>query len=438
MESIDLLVSARWIIPVNPAKDTLTDHSIAVRDGVILGLLPSSEAKAKYQATKSLDLGEQALIPGLVNAHGHAGMALFRGIADDLDLMSWLNDHMFPAEKQWVSYPFVLDGTTLAAAEMIRSGTTTFADNYYFPDAAAEAVLAAGMRAQLCFPIIDFPTNWAATPDQHLELGLAAEKQYRGHPQLKINFGPHAPYTCSDETLIKIKKLDDELGIGIQMHVHESQAEVDGELKKRGQRPIARLKQLGLLSSTFQAVHMTTLSDEDIDTIAATGVQVMHCPESNLKLASGYCPVHKLQQRGINVGLGTDGAASNNDLDMLGEMQTAALIAKTVSMEATALPAYETLAMATINGARALGWDDQIGSLEVGKRADMTAVALDDLESQPLYDPVSHLVYASTRNQVTHVWVDGKPLLNNRTLTRLDKDAIIANAKTWAGKLSKR
>ena len=437
MQSIDTLISARWIIPVNDARETLENHSIAIDQGVIVAILPSAQAAQEYQASHSIDLGDQALIPGFVNTHGHAAMAIFRGMADDLELMTWLNDHVFPAENKWVDYDLVRDGTELATAEMLRSGTTTFSDNYFFPDASAESVLKAGMRAQLCFPTIDFPTAWGAGPDEHIDNGLKVMATYAGHSHIKVNFGPHAPYTCSDEPLLRIKALAEEHGVGIQMHVHETQVEVDGELERRGQRPIRRLKDLGLLSPNFQAVHMTALSEEDINDIVETGAHVMHCPESNLKLASGFCPVHELQKRGVNVALGTDGAASNNDLDMLGEMRTAAMLAKAVSGDATALSAYDAIKMATLNGAKALGWDKEIGSLEVGKRADITAIALNDLESQPIYDPVSHIVYASTRDQVTNVWVDGKQLLNNRELTTLDKNTIIETAKQWRNKIVK-
>ena len=436
MEKIDTLISARWIIPVNDNQDVLEDHSLAIKDGVIVAVMPAADAEAAYSADNTINLGDQALIPGFVNTHGHAAMTMFRGMADDLELMTWLNDHVFPAENQWVSYDMVKDGTRLAAAEMIRSGTTTFSDNYFFPDASAESVLESGMRAQLCFPTIDFPTAWGEGPDVHIEKGLKVMEQYKGHSHVKVNFGPHAPYTCSDEPLQKITALDKDLQVGIQMHVHETQVEVDGEQERRGQRPIRRLKDMGMLNSRFQAVHMTALSEEDIDDIVETGAHVLHCPESNLKLASGFCPVDTLMERGVNVALGTDGAASNNDLDMLGEMRTAAMLAKAVSQKATALSAYQAIKMATLNGAKALGWDDQIGSLEVGKRADITAIAMDDLESQPIYDPVSHLVYASSRNQISNVWVDGKQLLNNRELTTLNKADIIENAKQWRAKIA--
>jgi 5-methylthioadenosine/S-adenosylhomocysteine deaminase len=363
-------------------------------------------------------------------------MALFRGLGDDLDLMTWLNDHIWPAEGAWVGEDFVGDGTELAIAEMIRSGTTTFADNYFFPDSAAQRVEKAGLRAQFSFTVIDFPTNWAKTPDEHIDLGMELVAKYKDSKHVKMMFGPHAPYTCSDEPLTRIRDLAAEHSLMIQMHVHETQTEVDGEIEKRGNRPVRRLRELGLLSEQFQAVHMTALNADDINDIAETGAHVIHCPESNLKLASGFCPVDELQQRGVKVALGTDGAASNNDLDMMGEMRTAAILAKAVSKSATALPAYEALAMATINGAKAMGWDRDIGSLEVGKEADITAIRLDDLESQPLYDPVSHLVYASSRDQVSNVWVGGRNLLKDRELTTLDKSAIMANAQQWRDRIT--
>ena len=437
METIDTLIHARWIVPVNRSRDVLVDHSLAIRDGRIVDILPTDTAKAQYQAGNTMDLGDQALIPGFVNAHGHAAMAMFRGMGDDLELMTWLNDHIWPAEGAWVSDEFVGDGTELAIAEMIRSGTTTFSDNYFFPAAAAERVIKAGVRAQLCFPTIDFPTNWAKTPDEHIDLGMKVVEQFKGHDHLKVMFGPHAPYTCSDEPLIRIRDLAKKHDLMIQMHVHETQTEVDGELEKRGGRPVRRLKELGLLTNQFQAVHMTALNEEDIADIVETGAHIIHCPESNLKLASGFCPVDTLQKQGVNVALGTDGAASNNDLDMLGEMRTAAMLAKAVSKSAVALPAMEALAMATLNGAIAMGWDSEIGSLEIGKRADITAIRLDDLESQPVYDPVSHIVYASTRDQVTNVWVDGRQLLNNRELTTLDKEGIISNTRQWRDRIQK-
>lgn len=437
MSKIDSIIHARWVIPVDAKRQVLEHHSVAIDNSRIVDVLPTSEAMIKYQPAQSFSLTQHALVPGFVNAHGHAAMTLFRGLADDLPLMTWLNDHIWPAEGAFVSPEFVADGTQLAMAEMIRCGTTTFSDNYFFVEDAARVTKEAGMRAQFCFPVIDFPTPWADTPEKHIELGMEQVEAFKGDDHIHVIFGPHAPYTLSDEPIKKIVELSDKFDIPIQMHIHETQVEVDDEHKKHGNRPIQRLKELGMLSAKTQCVHMTALNDDDIATIAETGASVVHCPESNLKLASGFCPVDKLQKAGITVALGTDGAASNNDLDMMGEMRTAAQLAKAVAQNAEALPAYEALAMATLDGAKAMRLDDQIGSLEVGKFADLAAIRLNDIESAPLYDPVSHLVYASSRDQVTDVWVGGKGLMHNRELTTLSAPDIIEKAQAWKEKIKK-
>jgi len=435
MTQIDSLIHARWIIPVDAKRSILENHSVATDKGKIVDILPTDLALTKYEPAESFSMTQHALIPGFVNAHGHAAMTLFRGLADDLPLMTWLNDHIWPAEGTWVSPEFVADGTRLAIAEMIRCGTTTFSDNYFFPGEAAKVSIEAGIRAQLCFPVIDFPTPWADTADKHIELGMEQYHAFKDSDLIHVVFGPHAPYTVSDEPLLKIAALAKAHGIPVQMHIHETQVEVDGEIEKHGKRPIKRLHDLGLLGPHVQCVHMTALNDEDIAIIKETGASVIHCPESNLKLASGFCPVHKLQQQGIKVALGTDGSASNNDLDMMGEMRTAAQLAKAVAQDAEALPAYEALALATINGAEALQLDDKIGSLEIGKFADIAAIRFDDIESAPLYDPVSHLVYASSRDQVTDVWVGGKGLMHKRELQTLSKIDILNKTKEWNEKI---
>ncbi|AJQ96452.1 TRZ/ATZ family hydrolase [Gynuella sunshinyii] len=435
MQKADTILFSRWIVTVNAQREVLENHALVIDQQKIKAILPADEVRQQFEAGEEFNLGDSVLMPGLVNTHGHAAMTMFRGMADDLPLMTWLNDHMWPAEGKWVSEQFVADGTRIAIGEMIRCGTTTFSDNYFFPEQAALEAKKAGIRAQLNFPIMDFPTAWAQNPDEYIKKGLALREQFANDDQVHVVFGPHAPYTVSDEPLKKIAQLAKEHNILIQMHVHETQVEVDESIEKYGKRPIRRLYDLGLLGPHMQCVHMTALNDEDIQLIAETGSHVMHCPESNLKLASGFCPVHKLQEQGINVSLGTDGTASNNDLDMFGEMRTAAQLAKAVAMNAEALPAGEALAMATINGAKALGLDNQIGSLEVGKLADIIAVDLSDLESQPIFSPVSHLVYATTRNQVTDVWVGGKQLMTNRELTTLSKAELISTAQAWQSKI---
>jgi 5-methylthioadenosine/S-adenosylhomocysteine deaminase len=435
MEAIDTLIHARWIVPVEPHSVVLEHHTMAIRDGRIVALLPSGEARSRYRADTVHELAHHILIPGLVNTHTHAAMSLMRGLADDLPLMEWLQEHIWPAEGRWVSEEFVEDGTRLAIAEMIRGGTTCFNDMYFFPDIAAFAANRAGMRASLGLIVIDFPTVWAANADEYIAKGLAVFDQHRDEALLSFCFAPHAPYTVSDEPLKRIRTLANELDLPVHMHVHETTHEVQEASARFGMRPLERLAQLGLVGSNLLAVHMTQLNDAEIRHLAGAGAHVLHCPESNLKLASGFCPVQQLLDAGVNVCLGTDGPASNNDLDMLGEMRTAALLAKGVSGDAAALPAAAALRMATLNGARALGLADEIGSLVPGKAADVVAVDLGALENRPMYHPLSHLVYATGRHQVSHVWVAGRTLLRDRQLTTLDLNAIQARATAWQERL---
>ncbi len=434
---VDTLLHARWIIPVEPENVILNDHSLIIHEGRILDILPTHQSEAKYQADNIHNLNKHALIPGLVNAHTHLAMTLFRGIADDLQLMDWLQNHIWPLEQKWMGEAFVRDGTNLGIAEMIRSGTTCFNDMYFFPEITAHQALHHGIRASIGLILIDFPTAWAENSEEYIEKGLSLQEQLRHEALISTPFAPHAPYTVSDEPLKKIRILADELENPIHMHLHEIQHEVEQATKQTGKRPLQRLIDLGLISPAFIGVHMTQLNDTEILEYADSGAHIVHCPESNLKLASGFCPVAKCLDAGINIGLGTDGAASNNDLDMIGEMRTAALLGKAVAGDASAIPAETALRMATLNGAKALGLDKEIGSLTKGKSADVTALNLDDLETQPLYNPVSQIVYSSNRQQVTDVWVAGKQLLKNRRLTTFDTEELRETVKTWQARLSK-
>lgn len=434
---VDTLIHARWIIPVVPLDTVLNHCSIAIADGQIVAILPTEQAKRQYQSRDTRELTQHLVIPGLVNAHNHAAMTLLRGYADDTPLKQWLEEHIWPAEGQWVDAQFVADGARLSAAEMIRSGTTTFSDMYFFPEETAKVTLEAGMRCQLAFPILDFPTAWGQGPDDYIHKGLALHDDYRSHSSINIVFGPHAPYTVSDEPLQRIATLAEEMQCPIQIHLHETQQEVTDAVEQSGERPIQRLNRLGLLSPLTQCVHMTALTPEDIELLSQTGAHVIHCPESNLKLASGFCPVKNLQEAGVNVALGTDGAASNNDQDLLGEMKTAALLAKGVSGDASAVSAHEALRMATINGAKALGLDASIGSLEVGKLADITAIAFDQLEQSPMYNPASALSYSNISQQVSHVWCDGKLLMAERQLQTLDAEAIKETTTQWQARIAR-
>lgn len=433
--ALDLLLLPTWLVPVEPAGVVLQEHALGIRDGQIVFIGPRSAA-ARLQAREIRELPGQLLAPGLVNAHGHAAMTLFRGLADDLPLMTWLERHIWPAEARWVSEAFVRDGTDLAIAEQLQGGITCFSDMYFFPEVAAERVHASGMRAQISVPVLNFPIPGARDADEALHKGVELFNDLKHHPRVSIAFGPHAPYTVSDDNLEKIRVLADELDAAIQMHVHETAGEVHVALQESGERPLARLARLGLLGPRFQAVHMTQVDDDDLALLVESNSNVVHCPLSNLKLASGFCPVEKLWQAGVNVAVGTDGAASNNSLDLLGDTRTAALLAKAVAGSTTALDAHRALRMATLNGARALGMEANIGSLEVGKAADLTSFDLSGLAQQPVYDPVSQLIYASGRNCVRHVWVAGKQLLDDGRLTRLDENRLRDMAGAWGERIA--
>lgn len=433
---VDTLIHARWIIPVEPESVTLEHHSLVIDGGRIIDLLPTETAKQQYQAANIEDLPDHALLPGFVNCHTHAAMTLLRGVADDLPLMDWLQNHIWPLEGKWVGESFVKDGTDLAIAEMLRGGTTCFNDMYFFPEITAQQASHHGIRACVGLIVIDFPTVWAQNSDDYIEKGLALHDQLRHHPLITTAFAPHAPYTVSDGPLQKIRTLADELELPLHMHVHETRFEVDSAQEQNGKRPIERLNDIDLIDPSFIAVHMTQLNDAEISLFAGAGAHIVHCPESNLKLASGFAPIAQCLAAGINVALGTDGAASNNDLDMLGELRTAALIGKAVANDASAIPASTALKMATINGAKALGLDSEIGSLSIGKAADVIAIDLSDLETQPLYCPISQIVYAANRQQVTDVWVAGKRLLKQRQLTTLDIEALKTKVANWQQRLS--
>lgn len=425
------LLAARWIVPVEPDGAVFENYALALEDGRIVDLLPVAEARIKYPAAREESFPCHALIPGLVNAHTHTSMTLLRGIADDMPLMKWLMDHVWPLEQKWVGERFVSDGTDLAMAEMLRGGITCFNDMYFFPDISARQASRCGMRIVAGMILVDFPSAWASGPDEYLSKGLELFDEFRNDPLVKVAFAPHAPYSVSDGPLVKMRTLAAELDLPIHMHVHETADEIEQSRKQYGMRPLQRLSQLDLIGPGFMAVHMTQLTDAEIEILATSGTNVITCPESNLKLASGFCPVAKLVEAGVNVAIGTDGAASNNDLDMMGEMRLTALLAKAVAKDAAVIPAHYALKMATLNGARALGLDAEIGSLLPGKAADITAVRLGDIETQPLYHPVSDLVYAASRHQISDVWVAGRRLLKDRKLTTINYEELGRTVEGW-------
>ncbi|PCJ29312.1 MAG: N-ethylammeline chlorohydrolase [Gammaproteobacteria bacterium] len=435
MKNVDLIIHARWVIPVDHKQSVLEHHAVVINDGHIVAILPQDKANSKYSAEDVQQLDQHCIMPGLINNHAHAAMSLFRGLADDLPLMTWLNDHIWPAEKEWLSDDFVEAGSELAIAEMIRGGTTCFNDMYFFPEATARVADQSGIRANLGMTIIDFPSAWAADVAEYLHKGQLLHDHYRHHARITTAYAPHAPYTVSDSTLEAVMTNAEEIDVPIHMHIHETADEINQSIEQYGVRPLERLKNLGLLSPRLIAVHMTQLTEQEIDWCAEAGVHIAHCPESNLKLASGFSPIAKMKQRGINITIGTDGAASNNDLDMFAEIRQAAILAKAVAQDASVIPAYEALEMATINAAKSLGIDEVTGSLKKGKAADLIAIDLSSLECQPYYDVVSQLVYATGRDKVSDVWVEGKQLLKNRTLTTLNEAKIIKNTQDWAEKI---
>jgi 5-methylthioadenosine/S-adenosylhomocysteine deaminase len=421
---------------VEPERVVLDSHAVAIHEGRIVALMPEAAALEAFAPRDLVRLDRHVLIPGLVNLHGHAAMALFRGLADDLPLMNWLQDHIWPAESRHVGDEFVHDGSLLAIAEMLRGGVTCMNDMYFFPEATARAALRAGMRASLGAIAVDFPSAYAADADGYLAKGLAMRDAYRGEELLSFCLAPHAPYTVGDETLKRIGMLAEELDLPIHMHVHETAAEIAQGLEQHGMRPLERLRRLGIVGPRLIAVHAVHLEAAELDLLAREGSSVAHCPSSNLKLASGIAPVAAMRKRGINVGVGTDGAASNDRLDVLGEMRTAALLAKGASGDARALGAFEALRMATLDGARALGLDGRIGSIAPGKSADLAAVELSALETLPCFDPVSHLAYVAGREHVTHVWVDGKARVVGRTLAGIDEGDLRDKVSWWKQRIA--
>lgn len=427
----DLAIEARWVVPVEPPGTVLEEHSVIVREGRVAALLPTAEAAERYTASERVALAEHVLIPGLVNLHTHAAMVLMRGLADDLPLMTWLKEHIWPAEVRHASRDMVYDGTLLAAAEMLRGGITCANDMYFFPDAAGRAFLDAGMRGAIGLIAIEFPTAYASDPDDYLAKGVAARDALRDHSRLSFCFAPHAPYTVGDRTFSRIGTMAEELDLPIHLHLHETEDEVRDSVASHSVRPIQRLESLGLMSPRLIAVHAVHLIAAEIELLARRGCSVAHCPSSNLKLASGLAPVPALLDAGINVGLGTDGAASNNRLDVFQEMRTAALVAKAVSGKPETMPAHAALHAATLAGARALGLDRHIGSIAVGKSADLCAVSLENLETRPCYDPVSHLVYAAGREHVTDVWVEGERVVLDRELLSVTGRDLEKTALLW-------
>ena len=435
VEAADLIIEAPWVVPVNERNERLVDGAVAIRDGSIAAVSSRDAINERFESSERLSLADHVLLPGLINAHGHAAMSLLRGSSEDTPLQTWLTEQIWPLESKWVDEAFVRDGVRLAMAEMIRHGITCFADMYFFPEIAAEEARLAGLRAQIAFPVIEFANAWCADSDEGFHKGLALFDQYKADPHIDIAFGPHAVYSVTDSDLEKILMYSEELDANIHIHLHENPQELIENQLRFATSGIEHLNQHGLLGPRLQAVHVTQISREEIELFAENNVQVVHCPTSNAKLASGTCPVAELLQAGVNVCLGTDGAASNNTLDLLAEARFASLLAKLSGADAAALPAHEALAMATNRGAKAIGRADRIGSLEAGKAADIIAVDMRALRHQPLYDPIAQLIHTNSGPSVSHVWVDGQCLLDEGQLTRMDESQILASALQWQSRI---
>ncbi|MGV6852671.1 MAG: TRZ/ATZ family hydrolase [bacterium] len=430
----DTLIKARWVLPICPENKVLENQLVGIKNGR-LELLESDQGQC-IEAKETVVLDQHVLMPGMINAHTHLSMNLLRGLADDLPLMTWLNDYIWPAEGQWVGREFVRDGSMAAMAELIRGGCTCFNDMYFFPDETADVAHEIGMRGLVGMTVIDFPTAWANSHDDYFDKCLAVYEHVKDMPLVSTSWAPHAPYTVCDDNMSRLHRYSEQQNNPVNMHIHETQGEVDDAVEKDGLRPLDRLNKLGLINDRLIAVHMTALEDHEINLLAENGSSVVHCPESNMKLASGIAPVEKLRHAGVNVAIGTDGAASNNDLDMIGEMRSAAMLGK-IAGTAEDVPAQYVLEMATINGARALGIDSEVGSIEVGKSADLVALDFSGIETTPVYNVISQLVYAASRYQVSDVWVAGKQLLKERELQTIDKAALQTRIEQWGVKIQK-
>lgn len=434
METVLLLPNL--LVPVRPRLQVLEQMAVVIEGDLITAVLPRSEALSVYENAKRIELPEHVLLPGLVNMHTHSAMTLLRGYADDLNLQVWLNEYIWPAEKSWLNRDFVHDGSKLAIAEMIRGGTTCFNDLYFYPEVTAATAVETGMRACIGLPVINVPTVWAESERECIDKGIEVSASWQNESLITTTIAPHAPYSVGDEALMRIANLSSERDLRVHMHVLESAWEVEESVRQYGKSTLHRLGDFGLLNEHMLAVHMTQLEYDEIGVLAENRVNVVHCPESNLKLGNGICPVATLLENNVNVTLGTDGAASNNNLDVLEESRTAALLAKGFTADPCVVTAFEALEMLTINAAKALGKTAQLGSIEAGKLADLCAIKMNSLRTSPMYDVVSHLIYAASSQQVSHVWIGGRLILEDGDFLHMDVDEIIDRAKFWAEKIA--
>lgn len=436
-KNASIIISASWIFTSNSEGQLLSDYSIVIENDKIIDLVPQDKVFDEYEANDTYQLTDHILIPGLINTHTHAAMSLFKGFADDLPLQDWLNDYIWPAEKEFINSSFVKDGSILALSEMIKSGVTTFNDMYFFPDATAEAVKELGVRSNIGLVVLDFPTNYATDPEDYLLKGFEFRDKWRNEELITTSIAPHAPYSVSDEAFTLINTYSEELSINIHTHLHETQWEIEDSIEKYGITPVQRLNNLGIIGPSLMAVHCVHLNDQDMATLAKNKVSIVHNPSSNMKLGSGIADIAKMLKQNLNISLGTDSSASNNRLDIMEEMRLAALLIKGSTKSPESFSANEAIKMATINGAKALGLESIIGSIEKNKKADLVAIDLNSIENQPIYNPLTTFVYSSSRSDVSYVWIDGEIKLKDKKLVKIDEERIIQLAKKWQRKLKK-
>jgi len=430
--SVDLVIRAGRLLTMRPGAAPINDMEVHIKDGKIAAIEPSEEG-ASHSSVETIDARGCLVMPGLINAHTHAAMTLFRGLADDMPLKQWLFEKIFPAEAEYLSPHNVYWSAMLAFGEMISSGTTCFSDGYFFQDKTFDAAIKVGIRGVIGQGVIDFPAPGVPDPEKNLDVGTKFIERWKGFSSLLTpSLFCHSPVTCSEKTLIGAMEICDSGGVPMQIHLSETLEEVNTIMGQKGIRPAYYLDRIGILKESLIAVHCVHLEDEEIRLLKERGTRVVHCPESNMKLASGVCAAEKIINAGIPLGLGTDGCASNNDLDMLREMDSAAKLSKVSSGAPTSLKAEVILRCATIEGARALGLDQEIGSIEIGKRADIIVVDLDKPHLQPLYDPISSIVYSANGGDVRDVIVEGKVLMRERKLLTVDMEEVMWNIKKIA------
>lgn len=431
-ETVDILIVKGTVITMDSNGTVLEAGTVVINDGTIVAVGASESLKSKFKAKETINANGRIVMPGLINTHTHAAMVIFRGFADDLPTQEWLENYIWPAEAKYINAETVRLGTLLAIAEMLRSGTTTFNDMYFFEDEVAKAAKEAGIRAVVGEALLDFPTPNKKTPQEGLEYSEMLIQKWRGDPLVTVAVAPHAPYTCSPEILKAAKNISDKYNVRFHIHLSETEKEVNKIQKKYGLTPVGYMDSLGVLGDNVIAAHCVHLTEEDIQLIAHRKVGVAHDPESNMKLASGVAPIPDLLDAGVKIGLGTDGAASNNDLNMFEEMDTTAKLHKVFRQDPTVIDAQTVVEMATIGGARVLGLDDQIGSIEEGKRADIIVIDLNKPHTIPLYNPYSHIVYVIDGADVETVIIDGKIVMRNQKILTINEAEIIRDIRALA------